>query len=413
MTGLNPAPLVIISAIYFYQNWFFFLYAASILQRPVKKRWIVLAFFINYALFVVCSILQLHLVINWLLVFTLQFIEIRCFFRCRLSDSFILALFSMIIGLSLNILFRCVLAAAFDLPLVSFSNNIRESTNLKQYPVGLGVLAAGLYFQIARHFDAHMDHPRVIFQDPARKRFLIQLCLAIYLYLVLNLLIYSVPGNILVLKLWGVKSCVFSLIGVYLAIRYAARISRLSQYRVLNREVREALKRKKKEELELSRIASTDPLTRCPNRQRAETVITRWLEAGKSFCLCFVDLNGLKRVNDTQGHELGDLYLLTVVQTLWGACRQDADALFRYGGDEFVLLFPDLPPAIIGSRMDRVNRSLRARSHMPGHPFDMSISYGLAQSGEYESADMLIKAADKRMYIDKENTERNRHGIRP
>ena len=319
----------------------------------------------------------------------------------------------MIIGLSLNILFRCVLAAAFDLPLVSFSNNIRESTNLKQYPVGLGFLAAGLYFQIARHFDAHMDNPRVIFQDPARKRFLIQLCLAIYLYLVLNLLIYSVPGNILVLKLWGVKSCVFSLIGVYLAIRYAARISRLSQYRVLNREVREALKRKKKEELELSRIASTDPLTRCPNRQRAETVITRWLEAGKSFCLCFVDLNGLKRVNDTQGHELGDLYLLTVVQTLWGACRQDADALFRYGGDEFVLLFPDLPPAIIGSRMDRVNRSLRARSHMPGHPFDMSISYGLAQSGEYESADMLIKAADKRMYIDKENTERNRHGIRP
>lgn len=413
MTGLNPAPLVIISAIYFYQNWFFFLYAASILQRLVKKRWIVLAFFINYALFVVCSILQLHLVINWLLVFTLQFIEIRCFFRCRLSDSFILALFSMIIGLSLNILFRCVLAAAFDLPLVSFSNNIRESTNLKQYPVGLGFLAAGLYFQIARHFDAHMDNPRVIFQDPARKRFLIQLCLAIYLYLVLNLLIYSVPGNILVLKLWGVKSCVFSLIGVYLAIRYAARISRLSQYRVLNREVREALKRKKKEELELSRIASTDPLTRCPNRQRAETVITRWLEAGKPFCLCFVDLNGLKRVNDTQGHELGDLYLLTVVQTLWGACRQDADALFRYGGDEFVLLFPDLPPAIIGSRMDRVNRSLRARSHMPGHPFDMSISYGLAQSGEYESADMLIKAADKRMYIDKENTERNRHGIRP
>lgn len=54
-------------------------------------------------------------------------------------------------------------ACLFDLPLVSFSNNIRESTNLKQYPVGLGFLAAGLYFQIARHFDAHMDNPRVIF----------------------------------------------------------------------------------------------------------------------------------------------------------------------------------------------------------------------------------------------------------
>lgn len=410
---IDLTPVTLISLIYFYQNWFFFRYAEAILLKPVKKRWILLSFFINYALFTVCSVLQLHLVVNWLLIFILLFVEIRCFFQCSLSDSFILALFSMIIGLALNILFRCVLAAVFDLPLACFNNNTMDAGNLKRYPVALGFLAAGLYFQIARHFDAHMDNPRVIFQDPARKRFLIQLCVAIYLYLVLNLLIYSVPGNILVLKLWGVKSCVFSLIGLYLAIRYAARISRLSQYRVLNREVLEALKRKKAEELELSRIASTDPLTGCPNRQRAETVITEWLEAGRSFCLCFADLNGLKRVNDTQGHELGDLYLLTVVQTLQGACRQDADALFRYGGDEFVLLFPDLPPAIIGSRMDRVNRSLRARSHMPGHPFDMSISYGLAQSDEYESADMLIKAADKRMYIDKENTERNQHGIRP
>ena len=413
MTGLNPAPLVIISAIYFYQNWFFFLYAASILQRPVKKRWIVLAFFINYALFVVCSVLQLHLVINWLLIFILLFVEIRWFFQCSLSDSFILALFSMIIGLSLNILFRCLLAAAFDLPLASFSNNTMEAGNLKRYPVALGFLAAGLYFHMAQRHEGHMSHLRVIFQDPARKRFLIQLSLAIYLYLVLNLLIYSEPGNYLVLKLWSAKSCVFSLIGLYLAMRYAARISRLSQYRVLNREVLEALKHKKAEELELNRIASTDPLTGCLNRQMAEAAIAGWLEAGTPFCLCFADLNGLKLVNDTQGHAMGDRYLLAVVQTLQSTCRQDADALFRYGGDEFVLLFPDLPPAIIGSRMDRVNRSLRARSHMPGHPFDMSISYGLVQSSEYESADMLIKAADKRMYIDKENTERNRHGIRP
>lgn len=63
--------------------------------------------------------------------------------------------------------------------------------------------------------------------------------------------------------------------------------------------------------------------------------------------------------------------------------------------------------------MQRVNRALRARSHMPGHPFDMSISYGLAQSSEYERADALIKAADRRMYTYKKNTERNQYGIRP
>lgn len=406
-------PLIVIGLIYFYQNWFFFRYAEAILLKPVKRRWIALAFFLNYTLFTLCSVLQLHLVVNWLLIFTLLLIEILCFFRCPLSDGFILALFSMIIGLALNILLRCLLAAAFDLPLASFDNNSMDAGNLKRYPVGLGFLAAGLYFQIARRYDAHMDNPRVIFKDPARRRFLIQLSLAIYLYLVLNLLIYTQPGNLLVLKLWGVKSCVFSLLGLYLAVRYAARISRLGQYRALNSQVLAALEHQREEALELSRIASTDPLTGCPNRQMAEAATAGWLETGTPFCLCFADLNGLKLVNDTQGHEMGDRYLLTVVQTLQSACRQDADQLFRYGGDEFLLLFRDLTPAIAASRMDRVNRSLRARSHMPGHPFAMSVSFGLAQSSEGESPDALIQTADKRMYHDKENTERNKNGRRP
>lgn len=405
--------LIVIGLIYFYQNWFFFRYAEAILLKPVKRRWILLSFFINYALFTVCSVLQLHLVVNWLLIFILLFVEIRCFFQCSLSDSFVLALVSMIIGLALNILFRCLLAAVTDLPLASFSNNTMEAGNLKRYPVALGFLSAGLYFHMVQRHESHMSRPRVIFQDPARKRFLIQLSLAIYLYLVLNLLIYSAPGNYLALKLWSAKSCVFSLIGLYLAVRYAARISRLSQYRALNREVLEALQRKRQEALELSRIASTDPLTGCPNRQMAEAAIAEWLEAGQPFCLCFADLNGLKHVNDTQGHAMGDRYLLTVVQALQGACRQDTDQLFRYGGDEFLLLFPDLLPAIIGSRMQRVNRALRALSHMPGHPFDMSISYGLVQNHEAESVDMLIQTADRRMYTYKENTERNQYGIRP
>ena len=409
----DMVPLIIIGLIYFYQNWFFFRYAEAILQKPVKKWRITLAFFVNYTLFTVCSVLQLHLAVNWLLIFTLLLIEILCFFRCPLSDGFILALFSMIIGLALNILLRCLLAAVFDLPLASFDNNTLNAGNLKRYPVALGFLAAGLYFQMALRYDAHMDNPRVILRDPVRKRFLIQLSVAIYLYLVLNLLIYSAPGNLLVLKLWSLKSCVFSLLGLYLAIRYAARISRLDQYRGLNRQVLAALKLKREEALELSRIAYTDPLTGCLNRQRAEDAIADWLASGTSFCLCFADLNGLKRVNDTQGHALGDRYLLTVVQTLQSTCRQDVDLLFRYGGDEFLLLFRDLPPAIVASRMARVNRNLRARSHMPGHPFAMSVSYGLAQSGEGGSPDALIRTADKRMYHDKENTERNNHGRRP
>ena len=112
-------------------------------MKPIKKPCIVLSFFMNYALFMVCSFMQLHLVVNWLLIFVLLLIEILCFFRCPLSDSFVLALISMIIGLALNILFRCLLAAIFDLPLTSFSNDTQAAGNLKRYPVGLAFWPPG------------------------------------------------------------------------------------------------------------------------------------------------------------------------------------------------------------------------------------------------------------------------------
>ena len=379
---INLLSLILIALIYFYQNWQFFRYAESVLMKPIKKPYIVLSFFVNYALFMVCSFMQLHLVVNWLLIFVLLLIEILCFFRCPLSDSFVLALISMIIGLALNILFRCLLAAIFDLPLTSFSNNTMNAGNLKRYPVGLGFLAAGLYFHLGRRREAHIDNPRDIFPDKTRKYFLIELSLAI------------------------------SLLGLGLGVRYAARISRLNHYRALNREVLAELRQKKEEELALSRIASTDALTGCLNRQMAEASLEALLREGMPFCLCFADLNDLKRVNDTLGHEMGDLYLLTAAQTLRRACRTDKDQLYRYGGDEFLILFPGLLPAIASDRLRQVNRGLRARSHMPGHPFDMSVSYGLAQSGEAETPGALIRTADARMYLHKETTERNQNGIR-
>ena len=68
-----------------------------------------------------------------------------------------------------------------------------------------------------------------------------------------------------------------------------------------------------------------------------------------------------------------------------------------------------------GEKLTAVNGVVVHYTGNPSTTAQQNRSYfaGLAQSGEYESADMLIKAADKRMYIDKENTERNRHGIRP
>ncbi len=393
--------LIVIGAIYFYQNWQFFNYAESVLAKPVKKQQVVLAFAVNYLLFTAVSLLQLHLTINWLLIFTLLFAEILFFFRCSARDGFILALIAMIMGLALNVLFRCLISIVTDTPLTAFSNASRDAANLKSYPVGLGFLLSGFYFHAARYTEEHTSSVRIIFQDPARKRFLIQLSIAIYLYLVLNLLIYSIPDNSLMLKLWGIKSCVFSLLGLYLSIIYAARISRLNQYRRLNRQVREDLRSRRLEELDLHRIASIDPLTNCLNRQSAERDLNTVWSLGQPFCLCFIDLNNLKEVNDTLGHDMGDLYLLTVVQTLKNIFSHCEDTLYRYGGDEFLLILKSMTACEADSRILTVNRSLTARSQTQEHPFVMAVCHGSVESSEARDIPALLTKADQKMYLEK------------
>ena len=72
--------------------------------------------------------------------------------------------------------------------------------------------------------------------------------------------------------------------------------------------------------------------------------IARARRAGTHVALIFADLDGFKRINDTQGHDAGDDVLRAVSGVLTGVLRE-SDTLARVGGDEFVLLLPDLPQA--------------------------------------------------------------------
>ncbi|WP_195268117.1 GGDEF domain-containing protein [Eubacterium sp. 1001713B170207_170306_E7] len=394
-------PTLAIGVIYFYQNWQLFRYAETVFEKRLKRGWIVLCFFLNYSLFFACSVLMLDLMANWLLYAVFVLIELLWLFRCPLRDGVILALISMIIGLALNLSFRCLVAALTGLHLTVFSNASQDIDNLKRYPVGLGFLFSGLFFYLAHRVGHRSEGIRMLFKDPGQKNFLIRLGVAIYLYLVLNLLIFSLPDNRLVLKLWGLKSGVFALLGLYLAMRYAARISRLNRYRALNRQVIKELRLKKQEEQQLNRIAASDPLTGCLNRQKAQETLEALYSEALPFCLCFLDLDGLKSVNDHHGHDTGDLYLLTVVQTLRGVCRKGRDTLFRYGGDEFMIIFSGSSIPAVSGRLQRVNQTLGDLSRSSGYPFAMSVSYGLAESAGFDSPDALFAAADARMYAHK------------
>lgn len=111
---------------------------------------------------------------------------------------------------------------------------------------------------------------------------------------------------------------------------------------------------------------------------------------GKRFVLGFLDVDGLKAVNDGHGHEVGDATLREIAHCLRGVFRE-YDVFVRSGGDEFICGFVDLPIADVAERFDEVNDGLRARDHA-------TVSVGLAERAPGEELESLIKRADAAMY---------------
>jgi diguanylate cyclase (GGDEF)-like protein len=155
---------------------------------------------------------------------------------------------------------------------------------------------------------------------------------------------------------------------------------------------------------ELLQAAITDPLTGCHNRRFLEQVADRELQRHARFnlplSLMFVDINRFKAINDALGHEAGDRVLKHVARFLKRHIRE-ADYVFRYGGDEFLVL-------ITCSGIEAGRKAARLKSTFDTAPEAAELPPGIGLSvGCVEvppgTTDLtaLVREADKRMYEDK------------
>lgn len=394
------------AAAYFYFHWNYFILLGRLSpEGRIKNCPLLISFLLIYMMFDACSILQLHLVVNWTLFFFALFAV--TFFYCRGIGSkqhlIYFTLNGVFYGLFVNVLSRCVIALIINQPLSSFDNNIFDDNNLKSIPIILGFLLSGILLHFAAR-EKQVQQKKQLLLYPRQIKFLNKILIGLILYLDLNLLLYQTAGNELILKIWGIKSCFVCVIGYYLGERYALRMSELSSYREKTRRIQEELCQKEEEEKTLSKMACRDALTGCYNRAQADSVITELTESNTHFILVFLDLNRLKFVNDCFSHEDGDKYLMTVAQVIRDEFRHYQDFLFRYGGDEFLILLVGIDFAQVKERMELINRKLGQREKEKQFPFPMSVSYGIAESQERNTAAALIDLADARMYMNKLTT---------
>ncbi|MBL8480118.1 MAG: diguanylate cyclase, partial [Sterolibacteriaceae bacterium] len=175
--------------------------------------------------------------------------------------------------------------------------------------------------------------------------------------------------------------------------------------------------RSKQLEEELRHRAYHDPLTDLPNRalfsDRLHVAISQAQRHGRSFALCFIDLDGFKPVNDRYGHAAGDELLVECSRRL-RACMRAADTIARLGGDEFAAILID-----VGSRREveevatRIVADLARPFALDAGAVSISCSIGIALFPEHGAdAEVLQHSADAALYAVKESS-RNAFRICP
>ncbi len=146
--------------------------------------------------------------------------------------------------------------------------------------------------------------------------------------------------------------------------------------------------------------AITDELTDLYNRryfyQKVKREIERAKRQGYPLSIIMLDVDRFKRFNDQYGHLEGDALLRTAARVLQFSVRQHVDSVFRYGGDEFVVILPEADEStarVIGSRIRKKFKDTA--------PVGLSLSMGVAEFQDKLDAESLIHLADQRMYAGK------------
>jgi two-component system cell cycle response regulator len=186
---------------------------------------------------------------------------------------------------------------------------------------------------------------------------------------------------------------------------------------LLVRAIRYAIERHQLQ-MALRAMSLVDDLTGLYNRRGFLTLARQQLKVAdrmnKRVSQIFVDLDGLKAINDRHGHREGDLALLETADILKEIFRE-ADIIARIGGDEFVVLALESSGARPESYVERLREKLAMRNARGQRPFVLSLSMGIAQYDPASpcSIDDLLAKADALMYAEKRSKRLRRPGDLP
>lgn len=178
------------------------------------------------------------------------------------------------------------------------------------------------------------------------------------------------------------------------------------------KELNEEIEKRQRLQYKLREMATYDGLTTSYTRGTGLDILEKGMRKSdrdyKSLTICYIDINNLKEINDLFGHNIGDVYIIGLVDILNDYSRSQ-DYVIRLGGDEFLMVMPDATYF----EAERLWRDVRIELEKFSHEgtsvdFPLEVSHGIVEyvDGNYKTTDALLEVADKLMYKEKKASKR-------
>ena len=324
---------------------------------------------------------------------------------CLIAHTLYMVLFAMS-GVSGMVIFN-LFSVLFYAVMIILAKNVKEKLHLvyaSQFEIVIHAVAATVFVGLLPNFCMFllMIIP-LAFLMPNKRKWVpfIVLLTSVPLYGFLNFY-YSTSGHALHDLSGTLYQTVFYVIniivGSFVLIYVATIFSILNSYT-------EAKIRVQNEQLKI--MASTDPLTKLSNRReinrRLSEIHLQSRESGRSFIVGIGDIDNFKKVNDTYGHDMGDVVLASVAKII-GDNLPDNACASRWGGEEFLFVLPDANIEDGRTYADNVISLIGNKIHThDGTDFSVTMTIGLCEGTSDDSVDHIISCADSRLYKGKHN----------
>lgn len=370
-------------------------YLGSSLKDFRYKTCIALTSAINTFLIFYNIFSEKDLYISYILSYFIIFVEFKFFSKAKAYQCMLATGLYIINGIMVQLLVIAFMSSYLQLPFkqMLLYTDLRIISVLFMFFIG--ILSMIIIIKLIPRKDL-----KILVNNQLQCIIVAITCLLFISGLIIDSLMLSYDGWFTMQSAFLIVTIITFFIIILNTISNGVRISKLAHFENRLQSLEEEYKESSVSAKKLKNLAFRDNLTGCYTRKYIMDYIDDTLRQDKyPFCISYIDLNKLKYVNDTFGHNTGDEYIKDISTVFFHGLRK-SDLISRVGGDEFIVVLPNTKKESASMVMERISNNLKHLQDVEQRKYKMAFSYGIyeANGNRKLTREQMIEEADKIMY---------------